>query len=148
VNPALASSPAAAGAAAGPGTGRGALPKWAAVAPASVTPPAAGGAGKVDQPAGAPGAPAGAAAGYHARDFGPIPELSGSLKVVFFVLSLLVPVLGFVLFLVYRKKPAQADRSAARVFLILGVISLVFACLGSVAIYVLESVLLGIRAQL
>lgn len=129
--------------AASPVPGSSALPKWAAVAPASVQRQAAA----KGAPVGPSAPPAGpAAGGYSARDFGPVSELSGSLKVVFYVLSLLVPVLGFALFFVYRKKPAQADRSAARVFLILGVVSLIFTCLGTVAIYLIESVLLGTRA--
>ena len=129
--------------AASPAPGSSALPKWAAVAPASAQRPAAA----KSAPASTTAAPASAAAGGHsARDFGPVSELSGTLKVIFYILSLLVPVFGFVLFFVYRKKPAQADRSAARVFLILGVVSLIFTCLGSVAIYLIESVLLGTRA--
>ncbi len=131
------------GGAASPAPGSSALPKWAAVAPASAQRPAAA----KSAPASTTAAPASAAAGGHsARDFGPVSELSGTLKVIFYILSLLVPVFGFVLFFVYRKKPAQADRSAARVFLILGVVSLIFTCLGSVAIYLIESVLLGTRA--
>lgn len=127
------------------GAGQEGLPKWAAVAPPSVQQPKStaksGGplaVGPNSQPAGSP-----APGAYSARDFGPISELSGSLKVIFYVLSLLIPVFGFVLFFVYRKKPAQADRSAARVFLILGVVSLVFSCIAGASVVLLESVILG-----
>jgi hypothetical protein len=127
---------------------QGGLPKWAAVAPSSAQPAAQEPAKTGDADVSAAGGSAkpadkGAAGGYSTLDISPMPELSGSLKIVFYVLSLLVPFLGFVLFLVYRKKPAATDRSAARVFMILGVISLVFLCLFTVGIFVLEAVLLG-----
>lgn len=57
------------------------------------------------------------------------PELSPGLKVVFYILSFLVPIVGIVLYFVYRGKPAQEDRSAANLFLILGVISFALSCL-------------------
>lgn len=56
------------------------------------------------------------------------PELSTGLKVVFYIVSFLVPIAGIVLFFVYRNKSAPEDRAAARVFLILGVIAFVFSC--------------------
>jgi hypothetical protein len=59
------------------------------------------------------------------------------------LLSLLVPLLGIVLFLVYYKKPARADRTAARVFLILGVLSLVFLGMCGLTFFLLETVMLG-----
>ena len=101
------------------------VPKWAAVVPAAHA-PAAPSASKTAQSAG-PAAPP--AAGYSAADFRPLPELSGAVKLIFAVLSFFVPVLGILLFLIYRGKPAQADRAAARLFLILGVASLALTCL-------------------
>ena len=101
------------------------VPKWAAVVPATHT-PATSATSKTAQPP-TPVAPP--AAGYSAADFRPLPELSGTLKLIFAVLAFLVPVLGIVLFLIYRGKPAQADRAAARLFLILGVVSLALTCL-------------------
>lgn len=56
------------------------------------------------------------------------PELSPGLKVVFYILSFLVPIVGIVLFFVYRSKPAPADQAAARLFLILGVIAFALSC--------------------
>lgn len=55
-------------------------------------------------------------------------ELSSGLKVVFYILSFFVPIVGVVLFFVYRTKPAQADRSAANLFLILGLVSFGLSC--------------------
>jgi hypothetical protein len=68
-----------------------------------------------------------------AAGFGPIPELGTALKVIFYLLSFFIPLAGFILFFVYRNKPAQQDRSAARTFLILGVVSLALSCLCTVA---------------
>jgi hypothetical protein len=107
-----------------------------------VHPPASGSAGKGAQPSAASAAQT-PPASYSARDFAPLPELRGSLKIIFFVLSLLIPVLGFVLYFVYRNKPAPADRSAARAFLILGVVSLVLFSLCSITVVLLESIILG-----
>jgi hypothetical protein len=59
------------------------------------------------------------------------PELSPGIKVVFYILSFLVPIVGIVLYFVYRGKPAQEDRSAANLFLILGLISFALSCLCS-----------------
>jgi len=59
------------------------------------------------------------------------PELSSGLKVVFYILSFLVPIVGIVLFFVYRNKPNEADKSAARLFLILGIVSFVISCMCS-----------------
>lgn len=55
-------------------------------------------------------------------------ELSTGLKVVFYIVSFLIPIAGIVLFFIYRSKPAPEDRAAARLFLILGVIAFVFSC--------------------
>ena len=56
------------------------------------------------------------------------PELSPGLKIVFYILSFLVPIVGIVLFFVYRSKPALEDRAAARLFLILGVVAFGLSC--------------------
>ncbi len=87
------------------------------------------------------GAPA--TASYSARDFGPIAELTGGMKVLFYILALLLPILGLILYFVYRNKPAQADRTAARAFLILGIASIVFSCMCSTTFFLLESTFLG-----
>lgn len=60
------------------------------------------------------------------------PELSPGLKIVFYVLSFLVPIVGIVLYFVYRNKPAQEDRSAANLFLILGLIAFALSCFCSI----------------
>ncbi len=65
------------------------------------------------------------------------------MKVLFYILALLLPILGLILYFVYRNKPAQADRTAARAFLILGIASIVFSCMCSTTFFLLESTLLG-----
>ena len=87
------------------------------------------------------GAPA--TSSYNPRDFGPIAELTGGIKVLFYILALLLPILGLILYFVYRNKPAQSDRTAARAFLILGIASIVFSCMCSTTFFLLESTLLG-----
>jgi len=57
------------------------------------------------------------------------PELSSGLKVVFYIVSFFVPVVGIVLFFVYRSKANQSDRPAARLFLILGILNLALICI-------------------
>jgi RsiW-degrading membrane proteinase PrsW (M82 family) len=99
------------------------------------------GAASGDLPGTAQGAPG--TAGYSGREFSLLPELSSGMKVLFYILSLLLPVLGVILYFIYRKKPNAADRSAARVFLILGILSIVFSCMCSTTFYVLESAMLG-----
>lgn len=127
-----------------PAAGESELPRWAAVKPAG------GGAaqeagravsGVAALPSTSQGAPA--TASYSARDFGPIAELTGGMKVLFYVLALLLPILGLILYFVYRNKPAQADRTAARAFLILGIASIVFSCMCSTTFFLLESTMLG-----
>lgn len=59
------------------------------------------------------------------------PELSSGLKVIFYILSFLVPIVGIVLFFVYRNKPNAEDKSAARLFLILGIVSFAVSCMCS-----------------
>lgn len=59
------------------------------------------------------------------------PELSSGLKVVFYILSFLVPIVGIVLFFVYRNKVNEQDKAAARLFLILGIVSFVVSCMCS-----------------
>ena len=125
------------------------LPKWAAVAPPLAAPDAPGSVGQTGRPNAAAGHaadPVAPAVGYSAHDFAPLPDLSGGLKIVFSILSFLVPLLGLVLFVVYRKKPAPSDRAAARLFLILGVVSLVLYGLCGVLLVVAEAALLGAGA--
>lgn len=82
-------------------------------------------------------------AGYSALDFGPVPDLTGGMKVLFYGLSLLLPILGLILYFVYRNKPALPDRSAARVFLILGIVSIVFSTMCGATFFLLEATMLG-----
>lgn len=130
------------------------LPRWAAVKPTASTTAAAAGTAAATPSAGraipgsetalpstSQGSPA--TAGYSARDFGPIAELTGGMKVLFYILALLLPILGLILYFVYRNKPAQADRTAARAFLILGIASIVFSCMCSTTFFLLESTFLG-----
>jgi hypothetical protein len=130
------------------------LPRWAAVKPgtagastvASVTGrsaarPAAGAGTASVLPGTAQGAPG--TNPYSARDFGPIADLTGSMKVLFYVLSLLLPFLGIILFFLYRNKPAESDQAAARVCLILGIVSIVFTGMCITTFFVFESLMLG-----
>lgn len=73
-------------------------------------------------------APAPAPGGYAVSGMAGQPELSSGLKIVFYILSFLVPIVGIVLFFVYRNKPIQEDRSAANLFLILGLVSFGLSC--------------------
>lgn len=150
--PAASTSSPALGANSPAGPKQGSIPKWAAVVPSTANQspgastrnpaqsvaPGAPGTAAVPGPAVAGGqagatpagtidaaAKAAAPAVKPLKDFRPVGELSGSLKIVFYILSILVPVLGVVLYFVYHNKPAQEDRSAARLCLILGIVSLV-----------------------
>lgn len=75
------------------------------------------------------------AAQSSAHGFGPAdfrvsqPELSPGLKAIFYILSFLVPIVGLVLYFVYRSKPTQEDRSAATLFLVLDLVSFALSCL-------------------
>jgi hypothetical protein len=130
------------------GPGSAGQPKWAAVIPQTHAatigsgPVPAGGATSHATTAAQPAA-GGYGGGYSTSDFGPLPELGRSLKILFYVLSLVVPIVGIVLFLVYYRKPARADRAAARVFLILGVLSLVLLGMCGLTFFLLETVMLG-----
>ena len=55
------------------------------------------------------------------------------MKVVFYILSFLIWFVGIILFFVYRNKPAAEDRAAAKVFLILGIVSIALGCICSVS---------------
>jgi len=144
------------------GTSESNLPHWAAAKPVASTTAATTGSAAATPAAGRSiqGSAAGSAIGsetalpstsqgspatasYSARDFGPIAELTGGMKVLFYILALLLPILGLILYFVYRNKPAQADRTAARAFLILGIASIVFSCMCSTTFFLLESTLLG-----
>lgn len=65
------------------------------------------------------------------------PELGSGLKVIFYILSFIFGLIGIILFFVYRNKPAAADRAAARIFLLLGVLSMLLSCLCTVSYAVL-----------
>jgi hypothetical protein len=82
-------------------------------------------------------------AGYSPPGLSPVSELSGGTKVLFYALSLLLPILGLILYFVYRSKPALPDRSAARVFLILGIVSIVFSTMCGATFFLLEATMLG-----
>ena len=133
------------------------LPRWAAVMPAAGSATSAGGGSATSSagrsavgsaaalPSTSQGAPG--TASYGPRDFGPISELTGGMKVLFYILALLLPILGLILYFVYRNKPAQADRTAARAFLILGIASIVFSCMCSTTFFLLESTFLGVGTR-
>ena len=55
-------------------------------------------------------------------------ELTPTMKIIFYVLSFFIPIVGIVLFFVYRGKPAPEDRAAANLFLILGIVSIALSC--------------------
>jgi hypothetical protein len=109
--------------------------------PAQIQPTAA----QPAQPYQAGGVPAAAQPyGGYAEGYGAAqPELGSGLKVVFYILSFLVPIVGIVLFFVYRNKPTQADRSAARLFLILGIVSFLLSCMCSLGYAALIPTMLG-----
>jgi hypothetical protein len=122
-------------------------PTWAAVVPPAAatalvqpTSGAAQSAPDATRPGGTSGAAtqpqASAPYSASARDFAPLPELAGGMKIIFYLLAFFIPVVGIILFFVYRKKPAAPDRAAARICLILGIISLVLAGLcGSTLVF-------------
>ena len=60
-------------------------------------------------------------------------EISPGMKILFYILSVLIPIIGVVFFFVYRNKPFEEDRNVARMCLILGLISIALSCLCSVA---------------
>ncbi len=62
------------------------------------------------------------------------PELSPGLKVIFYILSFFVPIIGIILFFVYRGKPTPEDRVAANRFLVIGLVSFGLTCLCSFTI--------------
>jgi hypothetical protein len=125
------------------GAGESNLPKWAAVKPGSAAVPGAPSllSASAALPSTSQGAPA--TASSSARDFGPMAELTGGMRVLFYILALLLPLLGIILYFVYRNKPAQSDRTAARAFLILGIASIVFSCMCSTTFFLLEATMLG-----
>jgi hypothetical protein len=108
-----------------------------------IAPPSAGSAAGVSPilPGTSQGVPT--TAGYSPPGLGAASELSGGTKVLFYALSLLVPILGLILYFVYRSKPALPDRSAARVFLILGIVSIVFSTMCGATFFLLEATMLG-----
>lgn len=131
-------------------TSQGPLPKWAAVAPAHASletqaaPVQPARSGQPARPAAAAGSghAAAPAAPYNAHDFAPLPELGTGQKILFYVLSFLVPLLGLLLFAAYRTKPAAPDRAAARIFLVLGVISVILYGLCGILLLMTEAFLL------
>ncbi len=94
----------------------------------------------------APVAPAPQELSY-AQGYAAAPELGSGMKVLFYILSFIFGLLGIILFFIYRNKPAAEDRSAARLFLLLGVLSLLLSCLCTVTYVVLFSsaILSGIQ---
>jgi hypothetical protein len=83
----------------------------------------------------------------YAQGYAAAPELGSGMKVIFYILSFIFGLLGIILFFIYRNKPAAEDRSAARLFLLLGVLSLLLSCLCTVTYVVLFSsaILSGIQ---
>ncbi|HRK30030.1 MAG TPA: hypothetical protein PLD59_03050, partial [Tepidisphaeraceae bacterium] len=59
--------------------------------------------------------------------------LADNVRIVLYLASGFVPILGFVLFFLYKDKPAASDRKAAQICLIVGicsfVLSVLFGCL-------------------
>ncbi|MCB0052303.1 MAG: CHAT domain-containing protein, partial [Caldilinea sp.] len=55
-------------------------------------------------------------------------ELSSGRKIVFYILSFMSPIIGLTLYFIYRDKTTREDRSAARVFLVLGIVSFAVSC--------------------
>jgi hypothetical protein len=106
---------------------------WAPARPSSAAPAATGAARYA-----APAAPATQQTPY-AQGYAAAPELGSGMKVIFYILSFLFGLLGIILFFVYRNKPAAEDRSAARLFLLLGVLSMLLSCLCSVTYVALFS---------
>jgi hypothetical protein len=75
----------------------------------------------------------------YAQGYTAAPELGTGMKVLFYLLSFVFGLLGIILFFVYRSKPAAEDRAAARLFLLLGVLSMLLGCLCSVTYTVIFS---------
>lgn len=75
----------------------------------------------------------------YAQGYAAAPELGSGMKVLFYILSFLFGLLGIILFFVYRNKPAAEDRAAARLFLLLGVLSMLLSCLCSITYVALFS---------
>ena len=61
------------------------------------------------------------------------PDISPGMKILFYILSVFIPIIGVIFFFVYRNKPFEEDRNVARMCLILGLISIALSCLCSVA---------------
>jgi hypothetical protein len=57
------------------------------------------------------------------------PEITPTLTIIFYVVSFFVPLVGVILFFMYRTKPHPSDRNVAKVSLILGVVSLLLSCM-------------------
>lgn len=61
------------------------------------------------------------------------PQPAGSgLSIVFYIISFLIPLVGIILFFIYKDKPFESDRKMAKTSLILGLVSIVLSCLCSV----------------
>ena len=60
----------------------------------------------------------------------PQPVGSG-LSIVFYIVSFLIPLVGIILFFIYKDKPFESDRKMAKTALILGIVSILLSCLCS-----------------
>jgi hypothetical protein len=60
---------------------------------------------------------------------GGVPEVTPTLTIIFYVASFFVPLVGIILFFLYRSKPHPSDRKVANTALILGVVSLLLSCM-------------------
>jgi hypothetical protein len=58
--------------------------------------------------------------------------INSTMTIVIYIASLLVPLVGLILFFVYRNNPVEADRKVARNALILGIASIALSCICSI----------------
>lgn len=56
------------------------------------------------------------------------PEVSSGAAIVLYIFSFVVPLVGILVYFVYKDKPHAADRNVAKVSLILGLVSIVLSC--------------------
>ncbi len=61
---------------------------------------------------------------------GPTP-IGAGMSLLIYIASFLIPIVGIVVFFLFRTRPADSDKRVARVALILGVVSILLGCLCS-----------------
>lgn len=57
--------------------------------------------------------------------------VSAGMKVVLYVFSFLVPIVGIVVFFIYRSRPHPEEQAVAKIALILGLVSILLSCVCS-----------------